>query len=81
MYVTTLLASSRSLSQTLGYIAFALHLYFILTPIDGWSLLGGNQFAVPKRLERLGWEPVWSRKLSLLDSMPAAVDEAWKTVE
>ncbi|KAJ3491475.1 hypothetical protein NLI96_g726 [Meripilus lineatus] len=47
----------------------------------GWSLLGGNQFANPKRLEKLGWEPVWTKKISMLEALPAMVDEAWKTVD
>ncbi|KAH7920849.1 NAD(P)-binding protein [Leucogyrophana mollusca] len=42
----------------------------------GWSLLGGNQFSKPERLARLGWEPVETRKLSLADSFPAALDAA-----
>jgi len=43
----------------------------------GWSLLGGNQFVKPERLAKFGWEPVETRKLSLLDSIPATVDIAW----
>ncbi|KAH7915557.1 hypothetical protein BJ138DRAFT_1141601 [Hygrophoropsis aurantiaca] len=45
----------------------------------GWSLLGGNQFSRPDRLARLGWEPVETRKLSLADSFPAALDAALAT--
>lgn len=42
----------------------------------GWSLLGGNQFSKPERLLRFGWEPVYSSKLSLIDSMAGAIDTA-----
>ncbi|KAF8443915.1 hypothetical protein L210DRAFT_3643493 [Boletus edulis BED1] len=44
----------------------------------GWSLLGGNQFVKPERLYKLGWEPTESTKLSLLDSIPEAVDQVLK---
>ncbi|EGN97180.1 hypothetical protein SERLA73DRAFT_183827 [Serpula lacrymans var. lacrymans S7.3] len=40
----------------------------------GWSLLGGNQFAKPQRLARLGWEPTETAKLSLMDSFPDAIE-------
>jgi len=46
----------------------------------GWSLLGGNQFAKPERLAKLGWEPTETLKHPLLETMPAAVDEAWKVL-
>ncbi|KIM51616.1 hypothetical protein SCLCIDRAFT_142918, partial [Scleroderma citrinum Foug A] len=42
----------------------------------GWSLLGGNQFVKPQRLAKLGWEPVETKKLSLLDSLPRMIDVA-----
>ncbi|TCD65980.1 hypothetical protein EIP91_001927 [Steccherinum ochraceum] len=45
----------------------------------GWSLLGGNQYAKPERLAKLGWKPTETLKHSLLETMHAAVDEAWKT--
>ncbi|KAG6373058.1 hypothetical protein JVT61DRAFT_7119 [Boletus reticuloceps] len=44
----------------------------------GWSLLGGNQSVKPERLYKLGWEPTESKKLSLLDSIPEAVDQVLK---
>ncbi|KIJ62245.1 hypothetical protein HYDPIDRAFT_114722 [Hydnomerulius pinastri MD-312] len=44
----------------------------------GWSLLGGNQFVKAERLARLGWEPVETKKLPLLESFPDALDEALK---
>ncbi|KAH0828658.1 hypothetical protein J3R83DRAFT_3020 [Lanmaoa asiatica] len=44
----------------------------------GWSLLGGNQFVKPERLYKLGWEPTETKKLSLLDSFPEALEQALK---
>ncbi|KAH8088956.1 hypothetical protein BXZ70DRAFT_501495 [Cristinia sonorae] len=46
----------------------------------GWSLLGGNQFAKPERLARLGWIPTETLRQPLLEALPAAVDEAWKSL-
>ncbi|KAL4063786.1 hypothetical protein V8B97DRAFT_2020705 [Scleroderma yunnanense] len=42
----------------------------------GWSLLGGNLFVKPQRLAKLGWEPVETKKNSLLDSLPGMIDVA-----
>ncbi|THH28540.1 hypothetical protein EUX98_g5646 [Antrodiella citrinella] len=46
----------------------------------GWSLLGGNQFAKPARLAKLGWEATETFKHPLLEELPASVDEAWKAL-
>ncbi|KAI0692151.1 hypothetical protein BC835DRAFT_84752 [Cytidiella melzeri] len=40
----------------------------------GWSLLGGNMYGKADRLARMGWKPVWSDKVSLLESLPDAID-------
>jgi hypothetical protein len=52
-------------------------LFISLSP-DGWSLLGGNQFVKPERLYKLGWEPTETKKLSLLDSITDAIEQALK---
>ncbi|KAF8554484.1 hypothetical protein OG21DRAFT_1412496 [Imleria badia] len=44
----------------------------------GWSLLGGNFFVKSERLYKLGWEPTETKKLSLLDSLPGALEQALK---
>ena len=49
-----------------------------LIVLDGWSLLGGNQFVKAERLYKLGWEPTETKKLSLLDSFPETLDQALK---
>lgn len=46
------------------------------SPLDGWSLLGGNQFVKAERLYKLGWEPAETKKLSLLDSFPETIEQA-----
>ncbi|KAK0206697.1 hypothetical protein DFS33DRAFT_1372937 [Desarmillaria ectypa] len=43
----------------------------------GWSLLGGSQYAKVNRLYTLGWEPLKSRKLSLLESLPMELEVAF----
>lgn len=68
-------------SILLGNVSLRLSPYpswwkFKCTRIDGWSLLGGNQFVKPQRLAKLGWEPVETKKLSLLDSLPRMIDVA-----
>ncbi|KAH7890435.1 hypothetical protein F5I97DRAFT_1826579 [Phlebopus sp. FC_14] len=42
----------------------------------GWSLLGGNQFVKAERLAKLGWDPVETKKLPLLESFPEALEAA-----
>ncbi|KAG6331139.1 hypothetical protein ID866_7947, partial [Astraeus odoratus] len=42
----------------------------------GWSLLGGNQWVKPQRLAKLGWEPVETKRVSLLESLPGMLDVA-----
>lgn len=49
-------------SYWLGSVSRGIH-------ADGWSLFGGNQFSKPKRLAKLGWKPVETKKLSILDTM------------
>lgn len=46
-------------------------------PVDGWSLFGGSQYAKVKRLYTLGWEPLESRKLSLMESLPTELEVAF----
>ncbi|KAL1717605.1 hypothetical protein EV715DRAFT_292098 [Schizophyllum commune] len=36
----------------------------------GWSRVGGSEWAKSERLYRLGWEPVESRKRTILQSLP-----------
>ncbi|KAK0461987.1 uncharacterized protein EV420DRAFT_139887 [Desarmillaria tabescens] len=43
----------------------------------GWSLLGGSQYAKTNRLYTLGWEPLESRKLSLMESLPMELEAAF----
>lgn len=50
---------------------------FILS-LDSWSLLGGNQFVKPERLYKLGWESTETKRSSLLDSLPDAIEQALK---
>ncbi|KAI0820977.1 hypothetical protein BC629DRAFT_1587318 [Irpex lacteus] len=40
----------------------------------GWSLLGGNMYTNADRLARMGWKPVYSNEISLLDALPDAID-------
>ncbi|TRM67015.1 hypothetical protein BD626DRAFT_167911 [Schizophyllum amplum] len=40
----------------------------------GWSRVGGSEWAKSERLYRLGWEPVESRKLTILESLPAELE-------
>ncbi|KAI6044884.1 hypothetical protein EDC04DRAFT_2599235 [Pisolithus marmoratus] len=42
----------------------------------GWSLLGGNLFVKPERLAKLGWEPIETKKVPLLESLPSMIDAA-----
>ncbi|KAI6044874.1 hypothetical protein EDC04DRAFT_271088 [Pisolithus marmoratus] len=42
----------------------------------GWSLLGGNLIVKPERLAKLGWEPVETKKIPLLESLPSMIDAA-----
>ncbi|PBL02702.1 NAD(P)-binding protein [Armillaria gallica] len=43
----------------------------------GWSLFGGSQYAKVKRLYTFGWEPLESRKLSLMESLPTELEVAF----
>ncbi|KDQ57883.1 hypothetical protein JAAARDRAFT_57706 [Jaapia argillacea MUCL 33604] len=47
----------------------------------GWSLLGGNLFAKPERLARLGWEPTETMKISLMESLPLDIDVALRELK
>ncbi|RDB15631.1 hypothetical protein Hypma_004030 [Hypsizygus marmoreus] len=42
----------------------------------GWSLMGGNQIVTSHRLRRLGWEPVETKKKSLMESLPEELELA-----
>ncbi|EIM90883.1 uncharacterized protein STEHIDRAFT_165359 [Stereum hirsutum FP-91666 SS1] len=42
----------------------------------GWSLLGSNQFSKPERLARLGWTPVHTDRISLMESLPDMIEVA-----
>ncbi|KAJ3507823.1 hypothetical protein NLJ89_g6086 [Agrocybe chaxingu] len=42
----------------------------------GWHLMGGNERVNPQRLKKLGWVPVETKKLPLLESLPAEVEVA-----
>ncbi|TFK76181.1 NAD(P)-binding protein [Pluteus cervinus] len=46
-----------------------------------WSAMGGNLIANPQRLRKFGWEPVESRKLALMDSLPEELKVAIKEWE
>lgn len=35
-------------------------------------------FVKPERLSKLGWEPTETKKLSLLESLPEAIEEVLK---
>ncbi|THU95691.1 NAD(P)-binding protein [Dendrothele bispora CBS 962.96] len=39
----------------------------------GWSVAGGNQMAQADRIQRLGWKPVVSDKISILESLEEEV--------
>lgn len=41
---------------------------------DGWSLFGGSLVGKADRLTEMGWKPVESLKISLLEDLPAAID-------
>ncbi|KAI0090563.1 hypothetical protein BDY19DRAFT_887189 [Irpex rosettiformis] len=52
----------------------------------GWSLLGGNMLGRADRLTRMGWKPVYSDQIALLDDLPEAIDACaedmgWTTAE
>ncbi|PFH46826.1 hypothetical protein AMATHDRAFT_43342 [Amanita thiersii Skay4041] len=44
----------------------------------GWFIFGGNQNVTAKRLKKFGWEPTETKKLSLMDSLPAEMEIAMK---
>ncbi|PFH46827.1 hypothetical protein AMATHDRAFT_50760 [Amanita thiersii Skay4041] len=44
----------------------------------GWSIFGGNQNVTGERLKKFEWEPVETKKLSLMDSLTAEVEIAMK---
>ncbi|TFK73045.1 NAD(P)-binding protein [Pluteus cervinus] len=49
-------------------------------PDVAWSAMGGNLLGHPQRLKRFGWEPVESRKISLLESLSEELNVVVKTM-
>ncbi|KDQ57884.1 hypothetical protein JAAARDRAFT_206672 [Jaapia argillacea MUCL 33604] len=48
----------------------------ILDPLGdyGWSLIGGNALGKSERLAPLGWEPVETTKMSMMEYLPVGID-------
>ncbi len=50
-------------------------------PLVGWSMFGSSTWGRGYRLAKFGWDPVHTKAISVLESLPAEVAAALEAID